>query len=263
MSKSTLLIGVISDYRVIGPHGFHMAGDKYLRAITAAMDAIPVILPAMATEIDTHALLSRLDGLLLTGSYSNIEPHHYDEENTEADPLRDPQRDSASFALIKAAIDLKLPILGLCRGFQELNVALGGSLHQQVQDLDEFMDHRENNDNDLEIQYGPAHPVRLVEGGYLQGCTQESGAIVNSLHAQGIKRLAPGLVIEAVAEDGLIEAYRIDDDSHFLLAVQWHPEWRVMENHFYQSVFRLFEQACDRYIAGRKTENETLKQESI
>jgi putative glutamine amidotransferase len=263
VSKSSLLIGVIADYRVIGPHGFHMAGDKYLRAMIAAMDAIPVILPAMATEIDAHELLSRLDGLLLTGAYSNIEPHHYDEKNSEADPLRDPQRDSASFALINAAIDLKLPTLGLCRGFQELNVALGGSLHQQVQDVDGLMDHRENKEDDLEIQYGPAHPVNLIEGGYLHSCTQASGAMVNSLHAQGIKQLAPGLIIEAVAEDGLIEAYRLDDDSHFLLAVQWHPEWRVMENRFYQSVFRLFEQACDRSITGRKTESKTFKQESI
>jgi putative glutamine amidotransferase len=254
MNKSTLLIGAIADYRLIGPHGFHMAGEKYLRAITAAMDAIPVILPAMATEIDAHALLPRMDGLLLTGSYSNIEPHHYAEENTEADPFRDPRRDNATFALIEAAIDLKLPILGICRGFQELNVALGGSLHQQVQDMDGLMDHRENKEDDLEIQYGPAHPVRLIEGGYLHSCTQASGAMVNSLHAQGIKQLAPGLVTEAVAEDGLVEAYRLDDDSHFVLAVQWHPEWQVMENRFYQSVFKLFEQACSRYIAGRKTE---------
>jgi len=263
MNKPGLLIGAVADYRVIGPHGFHMAGDKYLHAITAAMDAIPVILPAMATEIDAHALLSRLDGLLLTGGYSNIEPHHYDEENRETEPLRDPHRDNASFALINAAIDLKLPTLGICRGFQELNVALGGSLHQQVQDMDGLMDHRENKEDDLEIQYGPAHPVRLIEGGYLHGCTQASEGMVNSLHAQGIKQLAPGLIIEAVAEDGLIEAYRLDDDSHFLLAVQWHPEWRVMENRFYISVFKLFELACKRYVAGRKTENKTLNQESI
>jgi putative glutamine amidotransferase len=263
MNKPGLLIGAIADYRVIGPHGFHMAGDKYLHAITAAMDAIPVILPAMATDIDAHALLSRLDGLLLTGGYSNIEPHHYDEENRETEPLRDPHRDNASFTLIEAAIDLKLPTLGICRGFQELNVALGGSLHQQVQDMDGLMDHRENKEDDLETQYGPAHPVRLTEGGYLHGCTQASGGMVNSLHAQGIKQLAPGLIIEAVAEDGMIEAYRLDDDLHFLLAVQWHPEWRVMENRFYQSIFKLFEQACKRYVARRKTENKTLNQESI
>jgi putative glutamine amidotransferase len=263
MNKPTLLIGAIADYRVIGSHGFHMAGDKYMRAVTRAMGANPVILPAMATEIEAHTLLSRLDGLLLTGAYSNIEPHHYDEKNRETDPVRDPQRDNASFALIKAAIDLKLPILGLCRGFQELNVALGGSLHQQVQDVDGLKDHRENKADDLETQYGPAHLVCLVEGGYLQGCTQETGVMVNSLHAQGIKRLAPGLIIEAVAEDGLVEAYRLDDDSHFVLAVQWHPEWQVMENRFYQSVFKLFEQACDRHLAGRKTDNKAFKQESI
>jgi putative glutamine amidotransferase len=143
-----------------------------------------------------------------------------------------------------------------------LNVALGGSLHQQVQDIDGLMDHRENKKDELAQQYGPAHPVRLVEGGYLRACTQANEHKVNSLHAQGIKRLAPGLIIEAVAEDGLIEAYRLDDDTHFLLAVQWHPEWRVMENPFYQSVFELFKQACDAYVTGSTTEHETLQQVS-
>ncbi len=249
MNKPGLLIGAIADYRMIGPHGYHMAGDKYLRAMTTAIGALPVILPAMTSEIDAAALLSRLDGLLLTGGYANIEPHHYGEENQESEPLRDPQRDSASFALIKAAMDMRLPMLGICRGFQELNVALGGSLHQQVQDVDGLMDHREPQGNDLETQYGPVHPVHLTEGGLLESCAQAGTAMVNSLHAQGIKRLAPRLTTEAVAEDGLIEAYRLDDDSQFLLAVQWHPEWKVMENPFYRSTFKLFEQAC---LSGKK-----------
>lgn len=247
MTKTNLLIGAIADYRIIKPHGFHMAGDKYLRAITDAVGAIPVILPALAAEIDAHALLSRLDGLLLTGGYSNIEPHHYDEDNREHNPLRDPHRDSASFALIKAAMDLKLPVLGICRGFQELNVALGGSLHQQVQDVAGLMDHRENKQDELEIQYASVHPVRLLEGGYLQDYAQAGNVMVNSLHEQGIKRMAPNLIVEAVAEDGLVEAYRLDDKSQFLLAVQWHPEWRVMENSFYQYIFKLFKLACDSY----------------
>mgnify|MGYP001546114118 CR=1 FL=1 len=250
MNTTVLMIGVIADYRVIEPHGFHMAGDKYVRAVTQAMAAVPVILPTLVAELDVHALLSRLDGLLLTGSYSNIEPHHYDEENTEADPLRDPQRDTASFALIRAAMDLKLPVFGICRGFQELNVALGGSLYQQVRDVQGLMDHRENKHDDLETQYGPAHPVHLLEGGYLQTCAQTTEVMVNSLHAQGVNQLAPGLTIEAIASDGLIEAYRLDDDSHFILAVQWHPEWQVMENEFYRSSFRVFEQACHSYRAG-------------
>lgn len=248
MNRPAPLIGVIADYRMISHHGFHMAGDKYLRAITAVMGAIPVILPAMAEDTDAPALLSRLDGLLLTGGVANIEPHHYSEENIEVDPIRDPQRDNMSFALTRAAIELKLPVLGICRGLQELNVALGGSLHQQVQDVDGLMDHREHKQDDLETQYGPSHAVDLVDGGYLQDHTKLSRVRVNSLHAQGIKQLAPGLVIEATAKDGLIEAFHLDDESHFLLAVQWHPEWRVMDNPFYQSVFNLFENACVSYM---------------
>jgi putative glutamine amidotransferase len=244
MRTSTPLIGAIADYRDIGPHGFHMAGDKYLRAITQGMGSMPVILPALSMKVDAHQLLSRLDGLLLTGSYSNIEPHHYGEDNAETDPVRDPRRDNTSLALIAAAMDLKIPILGICRGFQELNVALGGSLHQQVHEIDGFMDHREDKHDDLEVQYAPSHQVHLVEGGYLYDAAQTTEVMVNSLHTQGIKRLALRLVVEATAPDGLIEAYRLDDDSHFLLAVQWHPEWRVTENDFYCSIFNLFKQAC-------------------
>lgn len=252
MNESALLIGAIADYKILEPHGFHMAGDKYLRALTGTMNALPVILPAMSAEINYHTLLSHLDGLLLTGGYSNIEPHHYDEVNIETDPLRDPHRDSASFALIRAAIEMKLPIFGICRGFQELNVALGGSLYQQVQEESELNDHREKDGDDLETQYGPAHSVILNDGSWLRQCADSAEVMVNSLHAQGVKQLAPGLQTEAVTEDGLIEAYRLADDSQFLLAVQWHPEWRVMENPFYQCTFKLFEQACKKYKADRK-----------
>lgn len=247
MTKPTLMIGVVADYRVIDPHGFHMAGDKYLRAVTQAMGALPVIVPAMAGEIDAHAVVSRLDGLMLTGSYSNIEPHHYGEENIESNPLRDPQRDTAAFALIHASIEQGLPVLGVCRGFQELNVALGGSLHQQVHEVPGLMDHRERKTDDLEKQYAPAHPVKLAQGGYLHRCAGEGEVLVNSLHTQGVNRLAPGFAVEAESADGLIEAYRLESEQQFLLAVQWHPEWKVMENAFYRSIFELFKQACEKY----------------
>jgi len=247
MSQSPLLIGAIADYKILQPHGFHMAGDKYLRAISQAMDALPVIIPALAEEIDSAALLARLDGLLLTGGYSNIAPHHYEEKNIETKPLRDPQRDSASFALIKAALKSKLPVLGICRGFQEINVALGGSLHQQVQAQSGLQDHREDKTVHLEKQYSPSHTIRLNEEGWLRGCSEALDVEVNSLHAQGVKTLANGLAIEAQAEDGLIEAYSSVDKTHFLLAVQWHPEWRVMENPFYHCIFKLFKSACHKY----------------
>ena len=247
MRQSPLLIGVIADYKIVEPHGFHMAGDKYLRAISRAMGALPVIIPVLADEIDASALLGHLDGLLLTGGYSNIEPHHYTENNIETNPLRDPQRDTVSFALINAALKLKIPVLGICRGCQEINVALGGSLYQQIQTQPGLEDHRENKTDTLEKQYSPSHTITLQDKGWLKRCSLNKSVRVNSLHAQGIKTLGKGLKIEAQAKDGLIEAYSSTDETHFLLAVQWHPEWRVMENPFYRSIFELFKAACRKY----------------
>lgn len=238
------LIGVPADRRILDPHPFHMAGEKYLAAIIDAADGLPVITPVMADGVDIDDLLPRLDGVFLTGSYSNVEPHHYQGEPSEAGTLHDPHRDALTLPLAQRALEIGVPLLAVCRGFQELNVALGGTLHQNVHEVSGYHNHLENKDDPLDIQYGPSHPVHLAEGGLLRKLAGTDTATVNSLHAQGVARLASGVSIEAVADDGLIEAFRVDEAPGFALAVQWHPEWQVMENDFSTAIFKAFGDAC-------------------
>jgi putative glutamine amidotransferase len=240
-----LKIGLVADCKMIGPHPFHAIGDKYIRAVTEAMEAIPVLIPAMGDRHLLEAFLADIDGLLLTGSPSNIEPHHYNGEVAK-EPMHDPARDATTLPLIGMALEADVPLLGICRGFQEINVAMGGTLHQRVQELPGMMDHREDPEQPLEVQYGPAHPVTLESGGLLQTLNNADRAEVNSIHQQGIHKLAPGLAVEARAEDGLIEAFRADLGERFILGVQWHPEWKVMNNPFYQSIFGAFKSACEK-----------------
>ena len=243
------LVGLPTDSKPIGLHRYQAAGEKYVRAIVEGADAIPVMIPSMSPPLPLRELLERLDGLFLTGSYSNIEPHHYQGPESYEGNIHDPVRDATSLPLVKTAIEMGLPILAVCRGMQEVNVALGGSLHPKVQDVPGYMDHRENTSDPLDTQYGPAHEVKL--GGLLAKIAGADHARVNSLHGQGIDRLAPGLLVEATAPDGLVEGVRLDSEHSFLLAVQWHPEWKVRENPFYLGIFQAFAEACRKRAASR------------
>ena len=246
------LIGVPADRRVIDPHPFQMVGEKYLRALIKASDALPLITPVMPDDVDIDELLGQFDGIFLTGSYSNVEPHHYDGGPSEEGTLHDPHRDAVTLPLVNRALECGVPVLAVCRGFQELNVALGGSLHQKVHEVAGYHNHLEDKKDSLDVQYGPSHAVTLVEGGLLNTLSGEDRVMVNSLHAQGVARLADGVSVEAVADDGLIEAFRVDDVEGFALAVQWHPEWCVMENEFSQIIFKAFGDACRARAAERQ-----------
>jgi putative glutamine amidotransferase len=240
MASARPLIGIPADRRMVGPHPFHMVGEKYARAVLEAADALPLVIPAMAEELRLDELLVRLDGILFTGSSSNVEPHHY--QGTPSDPgtLHDPERDATTLPLIRKAVQAGVPILGVCRGFQEMNVAFGGTLHQKVHEVEGYGDHRDDHSQPLEVQYGPAHEVILENGGVLRALTDCDRIQVNSLHSQGIARLGPNLVVEARAPDGLIEAFRVSGARHFAVAVQWHPEWQVMSNPFSRALFSAF-----------------------
>lgn len=252
------VIGIPADALEVSGKPFHGVGEKYLNAVAHGCEAIPFVIPAFGAGVELdplHALLDvdevldRLDGLFLTGSPSNVEPHHYEGAASHADLLRDPQRDATTLPMIRRAIERDLPLLAVCRGFQELNVALGGSLHQKVQEVPGLMDHREDKDAPRERQYGPAHAVRLVEGGVLHRLVDAEEIQVNSLHQQGLDRLAADLKAEAVAPDGLIEAVSHLAKPHrasprFLIGVQWHPEWRFRENPASLAIFRAFGQAA-------------------
>ena len=240
MASARPLIGIPADRRMVGLHPFHMVGEKYARAVLEAADALPLLIPALAEELRLDELLGRLDGILFTGSPSNVEPHHYQGTPSEPGTLHDPARDATTLPLIRKAVHAGVPILGLCRGFQEMNVAFGGTLHQKVHEVEGYSDHRDDESQPLEVQYGPAHEVILEKGGLLRAMTDRDRIQVNSLHSQGIARLGPGLIVEARAPDGLIEAFHVSGARQFALAVQWHPEWQVMSNPFSRALFAAF-----------------------
>lgn len=238
------LIGIPADRRVLDPHPFQMVGEKYLNALIKGSDALPLMTPLLPDDVEIDELLLQFDGIFLTGSYSNVEPHHYDGEPSEEGTLHDPHRDAVTLPLAKRALETGVPLFAVCRGFQELNVALGGTLHQKVHEVAGYHNHLENKDDPLDTQYGPSHPVNLTEGGLLRELTGTDIVMVNSLHSQGVAKLASGVSVEAVADDGLIEAFRVDDVPGFALAVQWHPEWRVMENEVSKKIYKAFGDAC-------------------
>ncbi len=238
------IIGVTACTKQIGLHAFHISGDKYVRAVALAAKGLPLILPSLAELLDPAEIIDGLDGLLFTGSPSNIEPHHYQGPADGPGTPHDPQRDHTTLPLLRAAVAAGVPVLGICRGFQELNVAFGGSLHQKVHETGTFMDHREPSNEPVEVQYAPSHTLWVQPGGVLASLGLASEIQVNSIHGQGIARLAPGFRIEAVAPDGLIEAISIEGSTAFALGVQWHPEWQVMSNPDYLAIFQAFGDAC-------------------
>ncbi len=219
--------------------------------MTDGADALPVMVPALGDRVATRELLDRLDGLLLTGSYSNVEPHRYAGAASVAGTVHDPARDDTVFGLIREAVAMGLPLLGICRGCQEINVAYGGTLHQRVHEQPGMMDHREDTTQPLEVQYGPAHEVSLASGGVLAAIAGTERLQVNSIHWQGIDRLGAGLVPEATAPDGLIEGFSVREASAMAVAVQWHPEWRFADNPFSSKLFAHFGEKMREYARAR------------
>ncbi len=217
-----------------------MVGEKYIEAIAQGAHAIPVLVPALGTEIDLPSLLDACDGLLLTGSASNVEPYHYGGPASRPGTLHDPNRDATTLPLIPRAVAAGLPVLAICRGFQEMNVAYGGRLHQHLYEVPGFMDHREDESQPLEVQYGPAHEVLLEPGGELQKIAGTDRLKVNSLHWQGVDTLGQGLTVEARAPDGVIEAFSVAGSKAFSMGLQWHPEWQFAKDPFSRALFAAF-----------------------
>jgi putative glutamine amidotransferase len=223
------------------PGGYTVLADRYAGAVTA-LGLQPVLFP-MAGAPDVPDLLPMVDGVLLTGSPSNVDASRFGAAALP-DDLLDPRRDALTMALVPAAIAARTPLFGVCRGMQEMNVALGGSLHQQLHSEPGLLDHREPDDEELAVQFAARHEVRLAPGSAFARWAGGTTAQVNSLHGQGIKRLGEGLVAEAFAPDGLVEGVRVAHAQAFAFGVQWHPEWRHETNPFYARTLEAFAQAC-------------------
>ena len=240
----TPLIALSACVREIGIHPFHVVGEKYITAVRDGAGGFPLMLPSLGDAAAPDEILARVDGLLFTGSPSNVEPHLYGGAPGSEGTHHDAQRDGATLPLIRAAVAAGVPLLCICRGSQELNVALGGTLHQAVHEIPGRLDHREDKTQPREAQYAPIHDVNIAPGGVLATLWPEREVAVNSLHAQGVDRPAPGLRVEATAPDGQIEALSGADTSGFCLGIQWHPEWKVRDSAFSMAIFAAFGDAA-------------------
>lgn len=245
-------IGITGDRQKIGAHWHSTVMEKYLQAVVSPMDGIPLLIPALAQNYEVKRFIDKIDGLLLTGAYSDVKPDRYGAaRDPDAPGLFDTSRDAVSLCLIRTALEKDTPLLGICRGIQELNVALGGTLHQAVHQLETFDDHREDKTKSLDQQYAVSHAIYIMPGGPLSRLVSGRVQMVNSLHGQGIDKVAPGLQVEALSLDGLVEAVSVKNAKTFALAVQWHPEWHFPEHPFYLQLFKAFGRACRQHAIER------------
>lgn len=245
------IVLVSSDLRSIDGMSWHMTPSTYLEAVVYGAGAMPVILPALAGALDLDSILDRVDGVLLSGSRSNVHPSLYGEEPTTAHEPYDPARDATTLPLIRRAIERAIPLFAICRGYQELNVALGGTLHTEIQTFEGRMDHRSPEAPTSDQRYAIRHKVQIVRQGCIGKVLQADDIDVNSLHRQGLADLAPNLQIEATAPDGTIEAVSVTDSAAFAVGVQWHPEYWVRSDHPSSRLFAAFGDAVRAHAAAR------------
>ncbi|MCA0451294.1 MAG: gamma-glutamyl-gamma-aminobutyrate hydrolase family protein [Proteobacteria bacterium] len=245
------LIGVTADLQIGPVHRVHTARAQYVNAVLDGIGGMPVVIPAIAERQNIDALLERLDGLLFTGSPSNVDPSTYGVGGEGRAPA-DPDRDATTLPLLRVALAKGVPILAICRGHQELNVAAGGTLHQYVERLPDHIDHRAPEHDDPNVRYANRHWVEVVPGSLLARISDSTSRLfVNSLHGQGIDRLGDGLAVEATHEDGTIEAVRWIKGPGFAYGVQWHPEWHIKTDKFAAAIFRHFAIVVDEYRQRR------------
>lgn len=249
--KPAPLVGISTCVKEINTLPFHAVNQRYLLALSEAAGVMPMMVPALGDRIDFAELAGRLNGLVVTGSPSNIEPHHYGCERARDDILHDPARDATTLPLLREAIRQGLPVFAVCRGIQELNVVMGGTLHQFLHEVPGRLDHRSDKSKPIGERAGLSHPVTLTPGGALERIAGRQEVMVNSLHGQGIDRVGDGLLVEAVSPDGVVEAVSVADAPTFQIGVQWHPEALYNTDEFACALFRAFGNAVREHAAGR------------
>jgi putative glutamine amidotransferase len=254
------LVGVVCDRFFAGEHDLHGAKHSYVRALMSAANVSPVLIPATRDLDVFDVYLDALSGLLFPGGASNVEAHRY-RGQASADMLVDPDRDHVALALMQAAASRGMPVLAICRGFQEMNVAFGGTLHTDIHACGHSEDHLEDPSEDLRARYRYRHDVELAPSGMLATLANAQRVRVNSLHRQGVAKVAPRLVVEARATDGLIEAYRLDGHP-FALGVQWHPEVILEDDALSRAMFAAFGTNCRRYRRANTTRDTTRSRTS-
>ncbi len=245
------LIAVSTDVRQFENYTWHAAPQQYLEAVISAAGVLPLLVPSFGDRLDLDELLSAVDGVMLTGSKSNVHPSLYGGDASEANGPYDTARDATTLPLIRKAIERGVPLLAICRGIQELNVALGGSLATEIQEREGSLDHRAPVSDDQDERFAIRQSVSIKPGSCLAGVFGAGDIMVNSVHRQAVERLGPRLQVEAVAEDGTVEAVSVKDSRAFAVGVQWHPEYWVKSDSASQRVFKAFGDAVRQHAAAK------------
>ncbi|HBB83465.1 MAG TPA: gamma-glutamyl-gamma-aminobutyrate hydrolase [Sulfitobacter sp.] len=235
------VVGIIGNsYLLNDQYPVHAGGQMNTEAIAEVSGCLPLIVPSDPRFVSVEELLEVCDGFLLTGGRPNVHPEEYGEPETEAHGAFDRARDAVALALVRACVARGQPFLGLCRGFQEVNVAMGGSLYPEIRDLPGRMNHRMPPDGTIEEKFELRHDVSFTEGGVFHRVMGASKVLTNTLHGQGIKAPGPRVVVDGHADDGTPEAIYIKDAPGFTLAVQWHPEWNAANDPVSRPLFEHF-----------------------
>jgi putative glutamine amidotransferase len=245
------IVGIPASVWTLAEIPFHGTAHQYLRAVREEVGATVFTIPSLRDNLNAMELLGLVDGILLTGSFSDVHPSAYGEPVRNPNRVFDRERDAVTLPLVRAAFEHRIPILGICRGMQEINVALGGSLHQNLQELSGRDDHRSDANLPLAEQFRPAHEIRIVADGLFAGLVGARCISVNTSHTQAVAKLAGGLRMEATSKDGTIEALTSEDLSRFIVGVQFHPEWGTHDNALYVALFRAFRDAVSARAAAR------------
>ena len=247
------VVGIIGNaYLLNDEYPVHVGGRMNSEAIARVAGALPLIVPSDPEFVDIETLRATCDGFLFTGGRPNVHPEEYGEDETEAHGTFDRPRDRLAIPLIRDCVAAGQPILAICRGFQELNVAMGGSLYPEIRDLPGRMNHRMPPDGSLDEKFALRHDVTLTEGGVFHRIFGATTVRTNTLHGQGIKEKGPRIMIEGTAEDGTPEAIHVDGAPGFAVGVQWHPEYNAATDPVSRPLFQAFGKAVADWAAGRR-----------
>jgi putative glutamine amidotransferase len=247
------VVGIIGNQSLLNEHyPVHAGGTMNSVAVARAAGCLPIIIPTDPCLVSVDELLALCDGFLLTGGRPNVHPSEYGEEETPAHGAFDRGRDAITLPLVRACVDRGQPFLGICRGFQEVNVAMGGTLYPEIRDLPGRMNHRMPPDGTLEERFALRHTVRFTPGGVFSQLMGAEEVMTNTLHGQGINTPGPRIVIDGHAPDGTPEALYVRDAAGFTLSVQWHPEWNAADDPVSRPLFRAFGKAAADWAQGQR-----------
>jgi putative glutamine amidotransferase len=259
MNNIRPLVGLPADTYEKDGFLYHSLGDKYVRALTDVALVETVMIPNVIDADNLDGLLHHFDGVLMTGAVSNVHPPHYGEEPSPDHEPYDHHRDAVTLKLIRRVIDRGIPLFCICRGFQELNVAMGGALETELQRGQGRLDHRAPKSDDVNVRYAPQHAIDITKGGLLHQMLGKRQTMVNTIHRQGIKTIGKGLSVEATAPDGVIEAVSVQGAKAFAFGTQWHPEFKASENPDSVKLFSAFGDAVRAHRRAR-TEPHIMRQ---